>query len=136
MKKELDERGVSYRGLLEKAEFVDLLVDARVRGITAPTGGGEGGADGGDSTDAGPKKGEYDPSYKDVKVRERSTKHWQCALTLTVLRSIVLSAQVSFWTEPAMTVIFPARRGIGTTGDVARGFHVLSSPDKSRRRQR
>ncbi|CAN0344020.1 unnamed protein product, partial [Ectocarpus sp. 13 AM-2016] len=36
MKKELDERGVGYRGLFEKSEFVDLLVDARAKGITAP----------------------------------------------------------------------------------------------------
>ena len=76
MKKELDERGVDYRGLLEKSEFVDLLVDARARGITAPSAtSGDDGADGGEEKEgagapSGSKEDEngFDPSYKEVKV--------------------------------------------------------------------
>ncbi|CAN0459823.1 unnamed protein product, partial [Laminaria digitata] len=51
IKKELDERGVVYRGLLEKSEFVELLVDARARGITAPP--ADGGGDGGGGAEGG-----------------------------------------------------------------------------------
>lgn len=90
MKKELDERGVGYRGLLEKSEFIELLVDARARGITAPSasatddgsggggdgrggreeGGGRGGEEGSasassDSNTRGQEDG-FDPTYKEV----------------------------------------------------------------------
>lgn len=72
IKNELDERGVSYRGLLEKSEFVDLLVDARARGVTAPPpSSGDGrvsDADDSGAQDNEPRKGGYDPSYKDVEV--------------------------------------------------------------------
>lgn len=81
IKKELNERGVGYVGLLEKSEFVDLLVDARARGITAPSGGGDGGSTGGDGgredDQSGASAGSvkdgagngFDPSYKEVEVR-------------------------------------------------------------------
>lgn len=71
IKQELDERGVGYRGLLEKSEFVDLLVDARAKGITAPpppASGGDGGASASGEGGAGPKKDGFDPSYKEVEV--------------------------------------------------------------------
>lgn len=72
IKKELDERGVSYQGLFEKSEFVDLLLDARVRGITAPAGTGDTG-DENQSRDgvpgaAGSSDNGFDPVYKDVEV--------------------------------------------------------------------
>lgn len=74
IKQELDERGVGYRELLEKSEFVDLLVDARAKGITAPppASGGDGDASASASAEggAGPNKDEFDPSYKEVEVRK------------------------------------------------------------------
>lgn len=80
IKKELDQRGVGYRGLLEKSEFVDLLVDARAKGTTAPpsAGGDDGGGEEGGAAaagapgggGAGAKKDEFDPSYKEVEVRK------------------------------------------------------------------
>lgn len=74
IKQELDERGVGYRGLLEKSEFVDLLVDARAKGITAPPppagdDGGDGAGAAAGEGGAGPKTDGFDPSYKEVEVR-------------------------------------------------------------------
>lgn len=80
IKQELDERGVTYRGLLEKSEFVDLLIDARERGITAsPTasaGVGGGNAEATRSGEDGAEKRTdgFDPSYKDVEVSERANE--------------------------------------------------------------
>lgn len=73
IKKELDERGVGYRGLFEKTEFVDLLIDARAKGITAPPPADadadtdEGGR-GTEGTGANTNKDAFDPSYKEVEV--------------------------------------------------------------------
>ncbi|CBJ33826.1 hypothetical protein Esi_0630_0002 [Ectocarpus siliculosus] len=53
IKEELDERGVRYRGLFEKSEFVDLLVDARAKGITAPPPSSSGDTDGGAGSGGG-----------------------------------------------------------------------------------
>ncbi|CAN0101964.1 unnamed protein product, partial [Ectocarpus sp. 6 AP-2014] len=53
IKKELDERGVRCRGLFEKSEFVDLLVDARAKGITAPPPSSSGDTDGGAASGGG-----------------------------------------------------------------------------------
>lgn len=92
IKKELDERGVSYRGLFEKYEFVELLVDARVRAITAPPAGvsngdsyrssGGGGDDGNSGTDSSSSDTDVDPSYKDVEVSERGKRGVQKYLYL------------------------------------------------------
>lgn len=77
IKQELDERGVTYRGLLEKSEFVNLLIDARERGITAPpmasagVGGGNAEATGSGDGDAEKRTDEFDPSYKEVEVSKQ-----------------------------------------------------------------
>lgn len=72
IKKELDERGVGYRGLFEKSEFVELLVDARAKGITAPPPSSSGDTDGGGTSGegaSGQAQDTADPTYKDVEVR-------------------------------------------------------------------
>lgn len=74
IKKELDERGVGYRGLFEKSEFVDLLVDARANGITAPPPSSSGDTDGGAGSGGGASaqaQDKADAAYKDVEVRRR-----------------------------------------------------------------
>lgn len=77
IKQELEERGVTYRGLLEKSEFVDLLIDARESGITAPTtasagvGGGNAEVTGSGGDDAEKRTDGFDPSYKDVEVSKQ-----------------------------------------------------------------
>lgn len=81
IKKELDERGVGYRGLFEKSVFVELLVDARAKGITAPPPGADvaGGDAAGEGDGSGEKTGEkdgFDPSYKEVEVCW-SRKEWE-----------------------------------------------------------
>lgn len=73
IKKELDELGVNYAGLLEKSEFVDLLVDARVRGDTASTtrssgSGSDTSSGGGGGGGSGTTNSDFDPSYKNVEV--------------------------------------------------------------------
>lgn len=73
IKKELDERGVGYRGLFEKTEFVELLVDARAKGITAAPlpapADADGDAGGAEGAGASKDKEAFDPSYKEVEVR-------------------------------------------------------------------
>ena len=81
IKQELDERGVPYRGLLEKSEFVDALVDARARGITATASGDDGGGkataadeDGAEDAAGAEKDNDgFDSSYKDVEASKRVT---------------------------------------------------------------
>ncbi|CAN0049786.1 unnamed protein product, partial [Discosporangium mesarthrocarpum] len=68
IRKELDERGVSYTGLFEKSEYVSLLADARAKGITRGPGSRASGGVGGSKVKGG-GKGEYDPSYRDLKVK-------------------------------------------------------------------
>lgn len=80
IKKELDERGVGYIGLFEKSEFVELLLDARAKGITAPPPGTDSNV-GGDAAGEGASSGEktggkdgFDPSYKEVEVCQQEIK--------------------------------------------------------------
>ncbi|CBJ33874.1 hypothetical protein Esi_0665_0002 [Ectocarpus siliculosus] len=74
IKEELDERGVGYRGLFDKSEFVDLLVDARAEGITAPPLSSSGDTDGGAGSGGGASaqaQDKADAAYKDVEGVQR-----------------------------------------------------------------
>lgn len=75
IKKELDEREIGYQGLFEKSEFVDLLVDARARGITTPAGGSDDSeqntASATPSESENDKDSKFDSSYKDLQARSR-----------------------------------------------------------------
>ncbi|CAM9285683.1 unnamed protein product [Phaeothamnion confervicola] len=62
IKGELDTRGVSYRGLFEKGEVVELLLDARAAAAAAGTGDEQGSAAG----PSGAAEEAYDSSFRDV----------------------------------------------------------------------